>query len=198
MKNVRQLVDYIFSSSQEHERALEEGDRKFLAELNVIEPVKVVDQGPLTAALKKAGLDGISGKVKEDGHGFYVEFDNSADYANLVKELIDRGKMYDLAAYGWIATYSDDTVSLGDTSQFRVNFLSIGEVEPGKTKGSESEGGDKTAMDREAVASYKAVNDLTGRKDSLRPADSEKVAESRAILDSLNNAADIVARLLSK
>ena len=198
MKTVRQLVDFIFHSSQEQDADLGESERTFLGELNQIEPAKVIDKQPLVAALKKAGIEGLSGKLVSDASGIHAEFDNSKDYAALVSQLLDAGKLYDLAAHGWVATFSDDTASLGDTPNFRVNFLDIGEVEPGETKGHKAEDEDILAMDREAVAAYKEVNDLKGRKDSLKPKDDEKVSESMALLDSLENAADVVARLLSR
>jgi len=198
MKTVRQLVDFIFHSSQEQDGGLEESDRSFLGELNSVEPVKVTSKQPLVAALAKAGINSLGDKLKADAAGLYAEFDNSEDYAALLKQLFDEGKLYDLAANGWVATCSDDASNLGDTPKFCVNFLDIGEVEPGKTKGHEAEDADPDGMEKMAIDAFKANNELKGRKDHLKPKDDDKVAESRAVLDSLENAADVVARMLGR
>lgn len=198
MKTVRQLVDFIFHSSLEQHGELEESERVFLGELNQIEPAKVFDKQPIVAALRKVGIEGIGSNLVTDASGIHAEFDNSKDYAAVLTQLFDQGKLYDLAAHGWVATFSDDTSSLGDTPRYRINFLDIGEDEPENVEGNEAEDEDINAMDREAVNAYKEVNDLKGRKDNLRPKDYDKVAESRQVLESLESAADVVAQLLGR
>jgi hypothetical protein len=199
MKTVRQLVDFIFHSSQEQEVELTESDRDFLVELNNVERVKANHGTALLVAMDKAGLGKFKKFITTDEFGeLHAEFDNSGEYAEFVSALFDGGQLYALASEGWVATYSDDVSKLGDTPKFRVNFLSIGEVEPGETKGHEAEDVDMTGIDKIAIDAFKANNELKGRKDHLRPKDDNKVAESRIFLDSLTNAAETVAKLLSR
>jgi len=197
MKTVNQLVEFLFHSSKE--LASLGDDQPFFEELSAAVPVKVLDKQPLVSALKKAGIEGLGNNLKSDASGLFAEFDNTADYQAFVGQLVDGGKLYDLASYGWVATYCDDTSALGDTPKFRVNFLDIGEVEPGDTKGHESEDADIMAMDREAVAAYKEVNDLTGRKDQLKKKEETATyTESRKIVDNLSNAAQVVDEMLRR
>lgn len=205
MKSVNQLVEFLFHGPKEQDQAtpLNEESRSFFEELSAAVPVKVLDKKPLVAALKKAGIEGLGDNLKSDASGLHAEFSDSQAYSNFVSQLVDGGKLYDLASYGWVATYSDDVSSLGDTPRFRVNFLDIGEVEPRNSDANahKAEDDDITAMDREAVAAYKEINQLSGNKDSLKKKEGTETAthtESRKVIDNLTDAKAAVDQMLKR